>query len=196
MATIFERCDKTIHALAQSLLEKFPSHGPLWIGKVKIDLVFARAERDDNGNLKGCALKKNGLRAYGIARKLPLKDRVMGRGDAEIVLDGDWWETATPEQQAALLDHELHHISLKADKHGNIQFDDIGRPQILLRKHDVEVGWFAAIAERHGAASIERTQAKTIMDGYGQFLWPELAPAKGQRALPAGTSAKASAKSV
>lgn len=52
--------------------------------------------------------------------------------------------------------------------------DDLGRPKLKMRKHDVEIGWFKIIAERHGAHSIERQQAKIIFDTMGQSFWPGL----------------------
>lgn len=171
----FERCDKSVEELAKDLIRKFETHHPLEAAEVKIDFVFARGDVDDAGNQTNHALTKNGVRALGIARKIPLKDRALGRGDAEIALDADYWVDALEAEQAALLDHELHHIAVKSDKAGNIQYDDLGRPQIKMRKHDVEVGWFKVIAERHGAHSIERKQAKQLMDVDGQFFWPEFA---------------------
>ncbi len=199
----FERCDKSVEDLAIELIQKYESNGPLGKFEVKIDYVFAHGDVDDDGNQVNDALTKNGIRALGIARKMPLKDRALGRGDAEISLDGDWWKDATAEQQAALLDHELNHISVKTDKNGNVQYDDLNRPQIKLRKHDVEVGWFRCIAERHGAASQERIQAKAMMDSAGQSYWPDIAPvlefaAGGKSAglLPVGSFAKATAQRI
>ena len=173
----FQRCEPHVDDLARDLIKKFDDHKPLIVAGVKIDYVFAYADLDEKtGQPCNDALTLHGHRALGITRKIALKDRALDRGDAEISLDGDWWKGATAEEQAALVDHELHHIEVKHDKHGNIQFDDLGRPQIKLRKHDVEIGWFKCIAERHGAHSIERQQAKAIMDEAGQFFWPELAP--------------------
>lgn len=198
----FQRCDSSIDELAAQLIKQFESHTPLAAAKAKIDYVFAYADTDEEGRKLNDALTKNGVRAIGLTRKIPLKDRALGRGDAEISIDGDWWNGATAEQQAALLDHELHHVSIKSDKSGNIQFDDLGRPQIKLRKHDVEIGWFKVIAERHGAASLERIQAKSIMDNDGQYFWPDLAPtieiSTGDRTvkMSQGAFAKAASKMV
>lgn len=172
----FERCDESINELAAELIAKYETHEPLKAAKVKVDYVFAYGDVDDKGKQLNDALTKNGIKCLGLTRKISLKDRALGRGDAEISLDGDWWKEASAEQQAALLDHELHHVAVKTDKAGNIQWDDLGRPQIKLRKHDVEVGWFACIAERHGAASQERIQAASIMDMTGQYFWPGIAP--------------------
>lgn len=173
----FERCDKSVEELAKEILGKYDTHKPLLVAEVKIDFVFAYCDKNEKtGAPLNDALTKNGIRALGITRKLPLKDRVLGRGDAEVALDGDYWREVGPEVQTALLDHELHHIALKTDKHGNIQYDDAGRPQLNLRKHDVEVGWFKVVAERNGIASQEQMQAKAIMDNAGQYFWPGIAP--------------------
>ena len=199
----FERCDKSVEALALEILKRFDTHKPLVALDVKIDFVFAYADTDEKGRILNDALTKGGLKALGITRKISLKDRALGRGDAEIALDGDWWKLANEEQQIALLDHELHHISVKADKNGNVQYDDLGRPQIKLRKHDIEFGWFKCIAERHGEFSQERIQAKAIMDFSGQLFWPGIAPTieisvdgKSRGVVPLGAFAKAAAKRI
>lgn len=168
----YTKCNAEVQQLANEILCEFESHQPLLDAKVKIDLVFAHGDRDPNtGELLGHALTKNGIRALGITRKINLKDRAMGRGDAEIALDHDWWETASPKERRALLDHELHHISIKIDKRGLVR-DDLGRPQIVLRKHDYEFGWFRIIAERHGMHSQEQQQAARIWEIDQLAFWP------------------------
>lgn len=168
---IFQRADELVNKMAAALLNEFETHTMLLTAKAKIDFVFAFGDRDDQNRLTGPALKKNGLVALGMARKIALKDRALGRGDAEISLDGDWWEEASLDERRALLDHELHHITVKVDDRG-IVTDDLPRPVIQLRKHDHEVGWFSIIAQRHGVASQERIQAKAVMDSFGQLFWP------------------------
>jgi len=158
--------------MAEKILEEFPSYKDLREAKVKIDFLFAFAEVGEDGVSKGHALTKHGIRALGITRKLGIKDRVMGRGDAEVALDGDWWTDATPARRRALLDHEMHHIEVKLDEEGVVLRDDLKRPKLKLRKHDVEVGWFAIVAGRHGSSSLEIEQAKLVMDSYGQLFWP------------------------
>lgn len=169
----FMRCPKSIDDLAEEILREFESHKPLLDARVKIDLVFAYADVDDDGKMLNHALTKNGIRALGIARKMPLKDRAMGRGDAEISLDHDWWETVVLAEQRALLDHELHHLAVKIDKRGLVR-DDLGRPVLQLRKHDYEIGLFNVIAERHKANSQEVKWARHIMDAHGQLYWSEI----------------------
>lgn len=176
MAT-YQPCNEAVRLMVDEILKEFEDHQPLIDSGMKIDLVFAFPKYDDDGKPIGVALRKNGLRALGITRKVSLKDRAKGHGDAEICLDGEWWEhNSGDDERRALLDHELHHIAIIVNKHGVLKTDDLGRPQIRLRKHDVEIGWFDIVASRHGTASLERIQAKRVMDNHGQFYWPELAP--------------------
>ena len=160
--------------MALELLCRFETHQPLLDAKVKIDFMFAIPELDEKtGKPKGDAIKKNGVKALGLCRIVSLKERAMGRADAEITLDQYWWESAIEPEQQALLDHELHHIGLKLE-HNMPVLDDIGRPIIKLRTHDFEVGWFAVVAARHGNNSQERIQARKAMTNLGQYFWPDI----------------------
>lgn len=173
----FQRCPKTVEKMAEAILAEFDTHKPLVASGAKIDFVFAFPDYDDTTGLAlNDALTHNGCKALGVARKIGLKDRALGRGDAEISLDGHWWERHSEPEQRALLDHELHHLTPKIDKRGMVT-DDLGRPVIVMRKHDFEVGWFHVIAERHGIASGEHKQARELMEVAGQYYWPEIAPA-------------------
>lgn len=172
--TSFKRCDKVVEKLAATILSKHESHRPLLDAKVTVDFVFAYPEYDEKtGEPLADALTKNGVKALGVTRKIPLKDRALGRADAEIAIDGDWWGKAPEEEQEALLDHELNHLAIKIDKRGLVT-DDLGRPMIQLRKHDVDCGWFKIVAERNGTHSIEQQQAKRILDEFGQYIFPWL----------------------
>ena len=167
----FLRCDESVNAMAKSLIAEFDTHHPLNARGVIIDFVFAFPDKDDDtGEAINDAITKGGMKCLGLCRKIPLKDRALGRGDAEITLDGDWWGGATTEEARALLDHELTHLRVMDEN------DDLGRPILKLRKHDFEVGWFGIVAKRHGSASQEQIQAKTIMDRAGQLFWPGIAP--------------------
>jgi len=170
----YHKAPADVKEMAEAIMSEFLTYKELLEAKVKIDFLFAYAEKGEDGSPMGHALTKHGIRALGITRKIGIKDRVMGRGDAEVALDGDWWEEATPARRRALLDHELHHIEVKLDEDGVVIRDDLKRPKLKLRKHDVEVGWFAIVAGRHGSSSIEIEQAKAVMDSYGQLFWPAI----------------------
>lgn len=169
----FQRCPDDVPAIAGAVLRLHETHTPLVSAKVTVDYVFAFPKLDDDGHPRGDALTKNGVKALGLCRIIPLKDRALGRADAEISIDGNWWEQASDEERVALLDHELHHISVK-DKNGLFLADDLHRPLLKLRKHDVEIGWFDVVAARNGSSSQEQIQARKILDEHGQFYWPGL----------------------
>lgn len=172
MPTTYKKADETVTNLAAELIAEFPTHESLTENRVRIDYVFAYGERDEvTGDVIGDALKHHGVKALGIAKKLSLKERGLGRGDAEICLDADWWVTAEHEERRALLDHELHHFAATSKR------DEMGRPVLKMRKHDYDFGWFAVIAHRHGQHSQERKQAASMMEVSGQFFWPDFTKA-------------------
>jgi hypothetical protein len=172
---------KTVAELANDVLCQWPTHKPLLDAKVKIDYVFAYADVDANGLPKNCAIMLGGYPCNGVARIVKLKDRVLGHGDAEITLDANWWDgligKTGEELKRGLLDHELHHLEVKTDKFGRIDFDDIHRPLLRMRKHDYQFGWFNVVAERNGVHSQEQIQAQQMMSKAGQFYWPEIVKA-------------------
>jgi len=170
----YQKAPSEVKELAEDVMKEFPSYKDLLEAKVKIDFLFAFADVGEDGEPTGDAITKHGIRALGVCRKIGIKDRVMGRGDVEILLDGDWWESATNGRRRALLDHEMHHILISTDSDGEVIRDDLKRPKIKMRKHDVEVGWFALVAGRHGSNSLELEQAKAVMDSYGQLFWPTI----------------------
>jgi hypothetical protein len=175
MPTTYRRCDETVIQLSAEILCKYESHKPLLDARVAIDYLFALPDLDEDGQPMNDALKKNGVKALGLTRKLGLKDRACGRGDAYILLDHWWWtQTASEEMQRALLDHELHHVAVVTQKEtGVARREEDGRPKIRLRKHDFEFGFFTVIAARHGEHSLERMQAREIVERAGQFYFPE-----------------------
>jgi len=171
----YKVCDSSVREKALEIMTRFPAHKELLDAKVKIDFVFAFGDRDDNNNLINDAITFRGFRALGLSRIIKLKDRAKGQGDAEILIDHDWWEeTASEDEQDALLDHELTHLQLAKTAGGKFKFDDLMRPVLKMKKHDAEIGWFIDVAKRHGNASIERKQARSIMEMHGQYLWPEI----------------------
>ncbi|MEM6981166.1 MAG: putative metallopeptidase [Planctomycetota bacterium] len=169
-------------------------HGELCDHEVKVDLVMAFAATDADGDPKGPAItSSSGAAAAACIRVVGLKDRVLGRGDAEMTIDGDRyskWQMSTID---ALLDHELTHLELT----GNV--DDLGRPKLRLRPHDCDFGWFDCVARRHGDHSFEVTQAKSIFGTRALrqlYLpgWEDRVPINSADALvPSITRAKAAA---
>jgi hypothetical protein len=161
----FKRCDESVEKMAKNVIKECNTA----LEKVRIDFVFAFGDRDEiTCELTSDALKLHGVRALGITKKVSLKERALGRADAEISIDGDWWDKANDGERQALLDHELFHLVPTGE------MDDLGRPLLKLRPHDYEFGWFKAVAQRRGASSLECIAAKRMMDDSGQYFWPEL----------------------
>lgn len=171
MSAIYSKAPEEVREIIKRLVEAF--HFDLKNCEVKIDSIFAQSTVNEDGSPAGPAVSHNGYPAWAIARVLSSKDRVMGRGDCEIVIDADRWPALSDKQKEALCDHELHHFQVKQDKYGVVVMDDIHRPKMKMRKHDHQFGWFDDIAKRYGADSIEVGQfANLCHDESGQYYLP------------------------
>lgn len=180
MPTYSKKNPKDLVDVANRLMAQY--YSDLQKHEVKIDFLFAYPRYDANDNPVGDAIKHHGVKALGLAKILGLKERSKGNGDAEILIDWPWWETASEKEREALVSHELHHLALKVNKNGIVLKDDLDRPKLQMRPHDFQIGWFATIAHRHGIHSQERIQAAQMMEAAGQYFWPEIANAnKGSR---------------
>ena len=170
MPNSFQQADAgTVGAMAEVLLQKY--HVDLFEVRAKIDCVFAFRDPDATAP----AIMTRGHRVLGQARINNLKHRVLGLGDAEILLDGDAWADMSEAQQNALLDHELEHFEVRRHpKTGEFLYDDINRPMLRLRFHDREFGFFDNIASRHGVASCEIRNLAQMFHEAGDDYIPNL----------------------
>jgi Putative phage metallopeptidase len=125
---------------------------------VKIDCVSAATDQVGQP-----AITHQGYPADGQARIIGPKDRAMGRGDCEILIDEEKFNKMTAEQKDALLDHELQHFEVQKNKYKQVKRDPQKRPKLKIRLHDAQFGWFAIIAQRHGLASAECRQAANLL---------------------------------
>jgi hypothetical protein len=173
----YQKAPSEVRSLATAVLNKHATHAPLLSAAVKIDYLFAYPRYNEKDEPIGDAIKHHGVKALGLARIVNLKDRTKGMGDAEILLDYEWWKDAPEPEQESLLDHELHHLSVNVNKLGIVMKDDLDRPKLRLRKHDRQFGWFDIVAERNGAHSMEQKQASEIFVQAGQLYWPQIAAA-------------------
>jgi hypothetical protein len=121
-------------------------------------------------------LKHQGYAAGAIVRITPLKDRALGMADATITVDRAGWLALSQRQRNALIDHELTHLVHKLEEDEDTgeevpAFDALGRPKLLMRKHDHQFGWFDEVALRHGQASPEVREARVLMETSGQLYF-------------------------
>ncbi len=139
---------------------------------VAVESFLVYGPRNKDGDQTGPAISIQGRDAYACIRISKLEERVAGRGDAIMWIDGDNVRQWEEETLVAIIDHELTHLELATDpKTEQIQLDDSGRVKLKMRQHDFQVGWFDEVAERHAAASIEVQQA-TALANVRQMYFP------------------------
>lgn len=158
---------------------------PMLKTDIRVEVLLAYGPRTKEGFLRGPAVVHRGLEARAKIRITKLEERVAGRGDAVLVLDGDHFADWPSGRLAAVLDHELTHLE-PVTRLGDALYDDADRPRLQMRLHDFEVGWFAEVAERHGERSFEVDQATRLANS-GQMYFPgfefrPLVPKKTRRA--------------
>ena len=176
MPTTYARAPDHVKERAAAIVD---DHYPALKGAgVKVDYIFAHSSLDGDNQPTGKAIMVRGYQAAAYVRVLPLKERAMGRGDCEIVIDGDQYGVWPEKKADAILDHELCHLVPQL-KEGAFIYDDLQRPKLRLRHHDRQFGWFDEIADRHGEAAVETAQARHFVEEAGQFYFEGFTPPKG-----------------
>ena len=165
----YQLAEKPVFQMAAGIIKRH--HQDLHAIGVKIDILFAFALEDSEGNKKTPTLSHQGYPANGIAKILNLKDRLCRGYDAEIILDGDAWAGLTDNQKLAILDHEITHFVVKRNSDGNVIRDYMERPRLMMKKHERQFGWFDSIAARYGRDSAEVQQATHVFDTGGQVYF-------------------------
>ncbi len=169
--TRYEKAPQEITDLVGSIAQQY--HPKLVDNCVTFDVLLAYGEDDEP------AVKCAGYPAMAVSSINNLKARTIGHSDGLIVIDAVKWNRLATEIRASLIDHELQHFEPKF-KDGILITDDLNRPKLRLRKHDVQLGWFDCVALRHGANSVEQIQARSLIGNYAQSFFPFI----GQKTLP------------
>jgi hypothetical protein len=184
MGKIFTECGDDVRDLCTQVLAKY--HGNIKELAPKIGLFFVELDsetldrfekKQEKARKKGivltppAALKLHGLQCAATIKANSYSDRVQGKPDVTITIDGAMWKAFTDEQQLALLDHELEHLVPAVDKDGCQKTDDLGRPLFKIKPHDFELSGFASVAHRHGRSALEvKTVVNFITDSTGQMM--------------------------
>lgn len=154
--------------------------------------VLSFTPKNEGGKLmlRGCPCKA-------VVRKTNEKERAMGVKDAVIIIDQGVWDDLEDRQREAVIAHELYHLipqqdggEWKDDGTGTgtekfypfFKFDAHKRPILAMRPHDIEFGWFVAIATKYGTDSTEVEQAREIVSAHGQLLFDFASPPPKKRA--------------
>jgi hypothetical protein len=148
MGTTYQTADEDVLAVLRRAVDEF--HPALRAANVEVGVIVA-------SNCDGPAVKHAGYPCLANIRVVPLKDRVTKEYDAELLIDETEWNSISPAQRLACLDHELTHLEVVTDKEsGVVVTDDLGRPKLRTRKGDWNGGdGFAEVVERHGDSAIE-----------------------------------------
>lgn len=172
---IFEVADGKVHGLAQKTMKQH--HGELAKAGVSLEVLFAKPNENEQGEQIGTPLKAGGLEVPFTTTITSLKHRTKGQKDLEIVLNYPRWEEMDDGQKVALLDHALCTIALVKNKEGTHLVDKLDRPRLRRRPPSHALGWYAAVAARHGedapAVRILRSIEKETKQLQFKFTMPE-----------------------
>lgn len=162
---IYSKAPDECTTRVQHLIKCF--HQPLRDAGLRVDVLSVVNDDPDSP-----ALTHQGYSAAAVIRVLDSKQRAKGSGDVEIVIDEAHYLMMNDAQKDALLDHEIYHVELRvSNKTGRVKLDEHGRPKCGMRKHDIQIGHFIEIAERHGPASMEVKQMTQIYLQHKQVLF-------------------------
>lgn len=170
----FARAPSTLNSRVESVLKRWHADD-LYVKKfeVNVETLLAYGPRNKKGQETGPAIVIHGREAYACIRITSLEERVAGRADAVMWIDGDRYKRWKPEILEAIIDHELQHLELRLNpKTDEPMCDDCGRPILKIREHDYQFGWFTVIAERHKSNAVEVIQAAQIAE-QRQLYFPD-----------------------
>ncbi len=162
MSTTYRKTE-SLNAYVTDALSTF--HADLEMAEVTIEVLFAVSDKTP-------ALKHHGQPALAIIKPMSQKDRAAGSADARLIVDEDRWEELTERQRNALLDHELQHLKLARAEDGSVKRDDCGRPKLKTRHHDMEIGIFEDVIERHKEHAIESRSFAAMQKVFTQMHFP------------------------
>jgi hypothetical protein len=154
------------HKLREVLNQVIVSyHRILLDSDVTIALLTVR-NFDANGEQVDPALTHGGYPAMATIKINSYRDRVEGKADVTITVDGQRWDELSDAELAAVLDHELTHLELVLEEDGSVSRDDIDRPKLRMRRHDFQIGGFNEVAKRHKADSLEVQAVAKVGKGF------------------------------
>ena len=181
----YEPIDQQTRILINNVMRQH--HLGLAAADVQVAALFVYAPRDKEGFPNGHALTSaGGYAASAKIKKTTLKERVLGVGDALLLIDGDQWPEWPDDRRRALIDHELTHLQVKwqtppetDEETGHVggglpETDDWNRPKLEIRLHDFQLGGFHSVVQRHGTKAFEMQLINETLDEGGQYLLPYL----------------------
>lgn len=156
MAMSYIHADEDDRRILDDLIAEF--RPDLKLHEVTIALLFAYNESGRPAIV---------VRGQAVAGKIKInseQDRVEGKADATIVVDGKGWAQWRPRRRAALIHHELCHLAT-----ANGDRDGHDRPVLTSRFPDWDFDGFDEIVERYGADSFESSNLHAVAKRHAQL---------------------------
>lgn len=124
------------------------------------DLVDVRFGVSWHNNMKP---DSDGRTELGMSRLVGDPARQQCSLDVNIILNQEWWHhnATTDEMRKAMLHHQLMHVGVRKDDNGDVKTDELNRPRLYNRKHNVEE--FREVISAHGMYVDELAQTYRIM---------------------------------
>lgn len=168
MAT-YKRATTEIKKLVANVMKIW--HKPLEDAGVKLSILTAWAPVDENDQPKGRPIVHRGLAVLAYVKICSLKQRVQGVGDAELIIDGQYWKDLKATKKKALIDHELEHLKIVFGEQDQAKTDSEGRPKMKMKLHDYELGGFNDVAQRNQYESLECEQIRGVFESDPQLFF-------------------------
>jgi hypothetical protein len=139
------------------------------LADVAIDVLTVCEYDEESGEELPC-LKHHGYPAAATIKVMSHERRAQGAGDALLTIDAIAWHALAYLARVALLDHELTHVEL-VKKDGAVALDDLRRPKLKLRLHDIKIEGFESVMARHREHALETMAVRRCRHDSGQYFW-------------------------
>lgn len=151
----YQECDQDVYASLADVKRRYCSE--LIDAGVTVHCRFV-FKKDKEDQPIPC-LKHGGYMAAATIKVNGLSDRQEGKKDATITIDEYTWQELSEAKRIAVLHHELYHLDLVTNaKDGSLKRDDLGRPLLKLKLHDIHIGGFQYVIETHKENALETVQ--------------------------------------
>lgn len=180
----YDLIDRNTDEEPWALLERLVNDHHPSLSEVRFALLWRR-------ELKPDADRKLTL---GKSMKVADADKELAGYDWKIILNKEAWGDFSSEQRAAVMDHEITHCDLAADrKTCEVRRDVRGRLVLRARRHDIEE--FSSIIERHGLYTSSLVKFAESMDEKRKIPLfadqiPETPPPNGEARKPKTRSSR------
>jgi hypothetical protein len=141
--------DQVVAMIDQVLNRYYPE---LIASKIKIGAIVQNTYEEDE-LVPG--LKLHGASCAATISKVSAKHRLYVPYDAQITIDGFWWDQHPDDaERMALIDHEIQHVLL-VKKNEKVVITEDGHPKFKLRPDEINITGFLNVVARHGMAAGE-----------------------------------------